>query len=126
MHYAFSFTVRDLGRPMTANKAHNTNHFAISKMRELWGGETQKVLRAMKAPKGLGQVAITVRPFYDRGPLPDTDAVQPTVKAIIDGMVRYGVIPDDNGEYVRTLTYQSPLLSKGGGCGIIVAVEEVR
>lgn len=121
---SFTFTIT-AGRPMTANKAHNTNHFAVSKMREEWSDQTQVLCRVLDAPKGLDRVEITVRPFYDKGPLPDTDAVHPSVKAVIDGLVRYGVIPDDSGEHVRSLTYQAPLLSRGRGSGIIVAVQEV-
>ena len=36
----------------------------------------------------------------------DCDNLSPTVKAIIDGLVGAGVLPDDNSRYVEAITYR--------------------
>lgn len=41
--------------------------------------------------------------------MPDIGACFPAVKAAIDGIVDAGVIPDDNPEYLRGLTFRPPV-----------------
>ena len=55
-----------------------------------------------------GPVAILARAYPQRGPLPDADAIAPTVKAVLDGIVAAGIIPDDTGEHVPLVAYGAP------------------
>lgn len=56
--------------------------------------------------------------------LPDADAISGgAAKAILDGMVDAGVVPDDSAEYVRWVRYGAPV--KGERDAVVVTVEEV-
>jgi len=53
-------------------------------------------------------VNVRIRHFY-KGPRPDTVAISPTVKALIDGLTDYGCWPDDSPDYVAEETYAAPV-----------------
>jgi hypothetical protein len=55
-------------------------------------------------------VEVWARAFPPRS-LTDAAAIAPTVKAILDGVVDAGLLPDDSGEYVRGEHYLLPAKS---------------
>lgn len=55
-----------------------------------------------------GPVAIYARARLKKGTLPDPDAIAPMMKAIIDGIVDAGIIPDDSGKHVGLVGYGRP------------------
>jgi hypothetical protein len=46
-----------------------------------------------------------------RGRLPDADAISPTVKAIVDGLVDAGILEDDGPRFVLGYDYDAPAVS---------------
>jgi len=94
------------GRPWGLNaerSKHWTQHRAKTNgVRELTGWLASTTLSRM------GVVDIVVECEMHL-PLLDTGSNLPTVKAIIDGLVDAGVLKDDTGTYVRSLTFLAPV-----------------
>lgn len=114
-----SFTLTDTGhRPLTTNaerKMHRltaAQHIALS--RETWAW----LAKAHRIPH-LGRVAITVTPIYSSGrSLSDPGAVAPEAKAAIDGLRDAGVLTDDTGRHVASITFLAPIVSNVDGLRI--------
>jgi len=96
-----------LGRPTTANKAHNMHHHAVSHDRRQWREAGLQLARVNKVPAMAG-ASFDVQAIYRRGPMPDTDAVAPAFKGFLDGLVDAGVLPGDTGAFVRSVRYLAP------------------
>ena len=73
-------------------------------------------------PKGLDRIGILFQPIYPKGPLPDPDAIHPTAKGIIDGIVDHGVVPDDNGTHVAYVCFLAPIKDPTAKTGIRVII----
>lgn len=56
---------------------------------------------------------VTARPYQRRGVLADPGGHQPAVKAAVDGLVDAGVLRDDAGPYVASLSHLPPLRASG-------------
>lgn len=107
--------------PLSLNK---NMHWA--KQRELERqimDDVQWLARAAKLPKGLRYVEITLlwAPSVKR--TRDTDNPTPTLKKVIDGLVKYGLIPDDNHDVVRSSCMILPLI-KGRG-QVYVSIQQL-
>lgn len=75
-----------------------------------------------------GRVRFTVTAIYRSGVGLDDDNCQPSFKAIRDGMVRAGLIEDDNAEHVESTTYTASVKDprlKVGEHALRVEIEEV-
>lgn len=118
----YSFTIDWMGRPHLANAERRANHFQSAKIRKEWNEATVQACRINKVPKGLTRIGLHIQPTYDKLPLPDPDAPFPTAKAILDGLVAHGTIPDDNGTYVAYVCCLAPILDRDSPTGIRVAV----
>ena len=64
-------------------------------------------------------IDVIAQPSQKRGPLQDTAACNPSVKAAIDGIVDAGIVPDDTGTYVRQITFL-PCIRGEDGLTIII------
>jgi hypothetical protein len=114
------------GRPALLNAeraAHWREHRARTKDIRL-----EARLRWMNAMKtNAGRMACAraeVYPTYARGPLPDTGACIPAVKAIVDGAVDAGLLLDDGPEIITRLTFHRPITDKDRGDGVYVILDE--
>jgi Holliday junction resolvase RusA-like endonuclease len=116
------FVVDVLGRPVTANAERRMHHYEQHRQRQAWKDAACVVIRAAKVPT-MPAVALTVRPRYAKGNLPDVDAIAPSVKAVIDALVAEGVIADDSPAFVPSLTYQAGFIERGAPDALIVKVE---
>lgn len=70
----------------------------------------------VRLPKGLTSSNVASRlviPASRPGPLPDCTSWFPTVKAIVDGLVRRGTWPDDNPKWIRSELYVAPVREEG-------------
>lgn len=130
------FEILHLGRPALANAERRAHYHQSAQIRKEWHEAAHKMCQITKAPKGLNRIGIIIQPLYDKGPLPDTDAIGPTVKGIIDGIVTgkprksappgYGVVPDDSGKYVAYVCLLAPIVIKGTKPGVRVIITEGR
>lgn len=100
----WTLTVRDRPRSLNAERtAHWTLHSVqTANERRAWFVEA----RNAKVPP-LAAVTITAQPNYAEGQQ-DTGNCYPTIKAAIDGLVDAGIIADDTGEYVHSITMLAP------------------
>ena len=64
-----------------------------------------------------GPVVVTAQATYRAGRGIDADNIQPTVKAVLDGLTDAGIWPDDSGQHVAAVTYlpavRDPSLQRG-------------
>lgn len=123
MSRTWSFTIDQLGRPLLSNKAAKMHPIAQSNARVPWRDATIVLARQQRIPRGLGSIDVVAQARYRTRRSPsDCDATAPTVKGVIDGLVRAGVIVDDKAPFVASVTYLSPLVGTGLPDGLIVTV----
>lgn len=125
----WTFTIDWMGRAHLANAERNVHHHQSAKIRKAWREAGIQGCRMAKVPKGLDRIGILFQPIYPKGPLPDPDAIHPTAKGIIDGIVTgkskdpgYGVVPDDNGTHVAYVCFLAPIKDPTATTGIRVII----
>ncbi len=109
--------------PLTVNEARRKGAWSFRK--ELANWREWAAAEAAGTPALVGPVTVTVthlRP--SRGGLPDTGAPFYAAKAVIDGLVDAGVLPEDGPAVVRRLTFEAPEIV--GHHGLRVVVREVQ
>jgi crossover junction endodeoxyribonuclease RusA len=88
--------------------AHRTMHYrARAEYDRTWRQAFALLAREARLPTGLAAVTVDVtheRP--NRRSLPDPAACAPSAKAALDGLVDYGLIPDDGPEHVHSVTFR--------------------
>lgn len=114
-----------MGRGLTANKANKMHWAAVGRARTAWGDAAIQAARIIGMPP-LSNVEVKVWVEYPRRPLPDTDGLSPTVKGILDGLVRGGFLADDTGEYVASVeTLPALCIRERNTPTVIVQIDEV-
>jgi len=84
-----------------------------------WAKDAAEGMSPMKPP-----VTVTVEHLRkNRASLPDTGAPILAVKAVIDGLVEAGILPDDGPEFVVELLFLAPIIV--GWQGLRVTLAEV-
>lgn len=91
-------------KPLTTNAERAGNRWARASSVREWRTAFASLAKEEQIPP-MRWINVTVQPFQKRGPLQDTAACNPSVKAAIDGLVDAGVVPDDTGEHVREITF---------------------
>jgi hypothetical protein len=93
-------------RPKPMNE-YRTLHFRVrADYDKEWRQAFWALAKRARVPAMPAGIIVSVVQTCRRGtPLPDPLAEAPTVKAAIDGIVDAGVIPDDTGEYVRSIAF---------------------
>jgi len=119
----WTLTVDMCGRPTTTNMVHRWHHRAVSADRKQWRHAGAVLARQASIP-AMDCCHIEVTGRYPGGTLPDTDAVAPSLKGVIDGLVDAGVIPDDTGRHIATITYHAPVKAPGLPPALLVTVRE--
>ena len=89
--------------PRSLNRLLRMHWARRQELMELWRAEV--VVAAIEAGRPrFNQASIRLRLYYDRFPLPDLDnALAAASKLVLDGLVRAGVLPDDDARHVRGL-----------------------
>lgn len=98
-------------RMMTMNWERSANHFTKAAIVAAWR------FAAKHAAHGLPtftRVDIECWPSQKRGVLADTAAHTPVVKACIDGLRDAGVLTDDRGTEVASITMHAPVRGPDG------------
>ena len=98
-------------RPVSLNSERRGDGRAsqIARARSTAVWKSQFAAAAVKAriPRH-DRVAVTVRCSMRRGRLQDTGNAYPSAKAAIDGLVAAGVIADDTGAHLASITFEAP------------------
>ena len=120
----WTLTVDMLGRPTTTNAAHQWHHYKVSADRKRWRDAGSALARLAGVPQlAACELEVTAR-YPDRRSLPDPDGVAPAVKGVIDGIVDAGVIVDDSGLFVASITYHAPVVAPGLPAALLVTIRE--
>lgn len=110
------------GRPFTANATNRLHHRQVAKLRAEWRDATTILARAAQLPP-MGRATATFQARYRTGRLSDADAIAPTAKACLDGLVRAGVLPDDTAAEVASVTYLAPYTDRSLPDALLVWIE---
>ena len=97
--------------PVTTNAERASNRFVRADFTKNW--RTLGFVAARNLPKAQW-LSVIVEPFQEKGRLQDVGACNPSVKAVIDGIVDAKVIPDDSADYVKEIRFLPPQRSKNG------------
>jgi hypothetical protein len=110
MNYSVSVMGR---RPWTTNQERKKgSHYLRSEITKWWRENFCEAAELAGIPH-FESIKIEVTPILPDRKMQDTGACYPTAKAAIDGLVDAGVIDDDAPQYVPTITFHSPVISKG-------------
>jgi crossover junction endodeoxyribonuclease RusA len=89
-------------------------HWAeVARRKRLVGDQVLLLARAARLPRGLSRVEVVLhwRPTIRRRR--DSDNPSPTLKAAIDGLAAYGLVPDDDALHVRSYCEIHPVGKPG-------------
>lgn len=111
-------------RPTLTNAVHNMHFRKASAERKKWRGMGLALAEQAKVPSCTA-IEVTCWGVYPGGRLPDPDAVAPSLKGVLDGLVDAGVVPDDTGEWVKAITYLPAVKEKGVDAALHVLIEDV-
>jgi crossover junction endodeoxyribonuclease RusA len=111
-------------RPTLTNAVHNMHFRKASAERKKWRGMGLALAEQAKVP-ACTAIEVTCWGVYPGGRLPDPDAVAPSLKGVLDGLVDAGVVPDDTGEWVKAITYLPAVKEKGVDAALHVLIEDV-
>lgn len=104
---------RKTGKVVTRSPFLNANDRdywrVTSGITKAWKANAAEAAEAAELPKGLARIRIDGQVIKPRGGRYDAMNFYPTAKAIVDGLVVYGLVPDDSNQYV-----EGPFLTEGG------------
>lgn len=104
---------RKTGKIVTRSPFLNANdrdHWRTTQpITKAWKANARTAAEAAQLPTGLTKVRIDGLVIKPRGGRYDAMNFYPTAKAIVDGLVEYGLLPDDSNQYL-----EGPFLTDGG------------
>ena len=111
------------GKPTLTNQAHQMHYRAVSADRKVWRQAGAVLARAAHIPP-MDRITVDVTARWQKGTLPDPDAVAPALKGVLDGIVDAGVVPDDSGRHVEWVRYFAPVLDRALPPALLVTIAE--
>lgn len=118
-----TLTIDWLGRPPLANAMNKLTHHPRAAIRRRWRDAGHAAALEARIPPHHA-ITVTVQARYRTRQLCDVCAIEPAVKAVIDGLVDAQVIPDDTPTYVHRVTFLAPYTEQGSPDALIVTIEE--
>jgi len=107
-------------RPWTANAERRMHWAARAELVASWRAHAAAEARRQRIPR-LDRVAVEIEPTVrSRRHLPDVAACYPAAKAMIDGLVDAGVLPDDDPRHVVGQLFLAPLVADRESLAITV------
>ena len=106
-----------LGRPPTENKHRTLHPHARAKVDREWrdAGHLHAVA-ARRTWTAVPPVLVTATPHHrDRRSPQDAGACLPAVKAVLDGIVDGGFLPDDGPQWVAGILLRAPVIDGWDG-----------
>jgi len=98
-------------KPITTNAERAGNRFVRADFTKHW--RQLGFLVARQLPKAQWLIVIA-EPHQEKGRLQDVGACNPSVKAVVDGIVDAKIIPDDSADYVKEVRFLPPVRKKNG------------
>lgn len=98
-------------RPWTVNAQRNHHHMKTAKLVKMWRAHARAAAHQWEPADG--QVDIVAETWLTGRRSQDCGAMYPAVKAIIDGIVDAGILPDDTPAYVRSIKMYAPEFCAG-------------
>tara|TARA_R110002020_G_scaffold128694_3_gene288389 strand:- start:527 stop:937 length:411 start_codon:yes stop_codon:yes gene_type:complete len=116
--------LEDSQRPWTMN-AERSWHWSKRASRTRETRERFGWLALEKKIPKLKYASIDIIPITETASsLADVAACYPAAKAAIDGIVDVGIIPDDSGKYLKSITFWSPQVLGYEGLRLVITKEE--
>lgn len=107
-------------RPTTMNELRRLHWSSDHQLRTEYRDLAFFAARRAGLPR-LEQIVLIARGVYaDAKALPDTDAIAPTVKGIIDGLVLAKLVPDDTAAHIRRISYDPPVRDTWTGVELMI------
>lgn len=111
-------------RPFTVNASRRMHHHELAKHVKRWRRHGRHQTEELDVP-ALAAITVTSTPHREtRRSLPDVAAEAGAVKALVDGIVDAGVIPDDKPAHMRSLTYNAPVIDGWDGIELTITAVE--
>lgn len=110
------------GRPPTHNRTRSAHFHDARRITKEY--RERAALQSLRKPKFARPVTVRVSPHCNNNRLADAGACFDVAKAIIDGIVDAGLLPDDGPKWVRQLIMDAPVNS--GEDVLIVCISEVE
>ena len=109
---------------LTANRQRRMHHHEWSQFSAEARRTSYFVAREANVPK-MQRARVAFFPHQAKGRLADPAAHAPTCKAILDGLVDAGALPDDTGEHVERVCFYAPVRSKEDFVRVVIVPLEV-
>jgi hypothetical protein len=93
--------------PLHANQ--RLHRMAVYRLTTELRADAHNLARHHRLPKGLGQVGIVLYWQATVKRSRDNININPTLKPLVDGLVDYGLVPDDDSGHVTTGTVVEPV-----------------
>lgn len=103
--------------------SNDRDHWRVlAPIRADWRRLASEAAAAAGLPTGVARVNITGLVIKERGGTYDAMNFYPTAKAVVDGLIDYGLCVDDSNEYV-----QGPFLDPGGKgpAALVLTIKEL-
>lgn len=113
------------GRPVGANTWYGKGPFQKMRLVKEWRQWGLAAAQLAKLPKDLVGFEAEIQFRYRNGQLTDSDAGAPTWKALCDGLIDYGLAPDDTAEFFHGVKLLPPHLDPTQPHAVIVVIREV-
>lgn len=110
------------GRPVSANTWHGLHWRDKAATVALWRGYGIQAARLAKLPKNVDSFTATIQFRYRNGRLTDADNCAPTWKALCDGLIDYGLAPDDTPDHFGGVTLLPPLKDPAKPHAVLVEI----
>lgn len=121
----WELVIDTLGRPPTANSRRRQHWRTQARSVEAWKHAALWMARQQRMPR-LMAIEVECWGRYPNGrSLPDTDAVAPALKAVLDGLVIAQIIPNDTPAHVHGVTYRPPVVAHGMPA-LVVRITEIE
>lgn len=105
--------------PMSLNK--HVHHMKEYRLREQIKTDIGWLARYHKLPKGLQQIKVELLWVVAPNRRRDTDNPTPSLKPMIDALVKHGVVPDDTAAHVRSeVLIEAPTPYRSHGMYLVV------
>lgn len=112
--------IYDGERPWTVNAERKMHYHARAKKVRHWREAFYELAKEADVPQ-LKSMRVEATPVLSDNRLQDTAACNGPVKAAVDGIVDFGVIPDDSNEWLKWIKFY-PCLVNPGKNGLILKI----
>ena len=109
---------------MPGNRWHKGHWSARAKLVETWRGAGCQAGTVYRLPKGMESFHLTVQARHKTNHLTDFDAFAPAAKAIVDGLIDYGLATDDRPEFCKGITFLPSFLDRTKREALIITIAE--